>query len=317
MIRARSSVVVPVPGEHGGDARALARALGVPLGEVLDLSATMNPLAPDVVHLARRFADEVRAYPEAAQATNALASVVGIDPERVLLTNGGAEAIVLVAAELGRAVVIEPEFSLWRRHLGLVEGDPSNVARRVRSNPNNPTGKLAGVDEQAAVWDEAFFPLSTGRWTRGDADRGAIVVGSLTKLFSCPGLRIGYVLAPDANLARRLGTRQPMWSVSAIALAVLPVLLEQTALARWSTELAALRKALTDVLEARGFSVAGSDAPWVLVREAAWLRAALAHQGVLVRDCGSFGLDGTIRVAVPSEAGLARLTSALDQVEPR
>lgn len=310
----RPHPALPRPGPHGGDARAVARALGVAPSEVLDLSATMNPLAPDAAGLVRRVADEVRRYPDDLEATRALAGAIGVDPERVLLTNGGAEAIALVAGHLARAVVVEPEFSLWRRHLASVADPAPDGAGRVRSNPNNPTGALAAAGDRAAAWDEAFYPLATGHWTRGDAGHGAIVVGSLTKLFACPGLRIGYVIAPDPELVSLLSARQPLWSVNSLALAVLPRLLELADLGRWSREIAALRAELTAGLEARGLEVAAADAPWVLVHKAAWLREPLAVQGVLVRDCTNFGLRDTIRVAVPGAADLGRLSAALDRV---
>ena len=60
-------------------------------------------------------------------------------PARLLLTNGGAEAIALVAAELGPGWVDEPDFSLYRRHLPAIDPD----GPRWRSNPHNPTGRLA------------------------------------------------------------------------------------------------------------------------------------------------------------------------------
>ncbi len=41
------------------------------------------------------------------------------------------------------------------------------------------------------------------------------------------------------------------------------------------------------------------------------LREALAPQGVVVRDCASFGLPDVTRVAVPSAEGLERLAAAL------
>ena len=73
-----------------------------------------------------------------------------VDPDRLLLTNGGAEAIALVGAELGGRVE-EPDFALYPRGGGPL----------WRSNPHNPTGRLARGP--ADVWDEAFYPLATGR----------------------------------------------------------------------------------------------------------------------------------------------------------
>jgi histidinol-phosphate/aromatic aminotransferase/cobyric acid decarboxylase-like protein len=64
--------------------------------------------------------------------------------------------------------------------------------------------------------------------------------------------------------------------------------------------------------------VAPSDANYVLVAVAGGAPAArlrLARQGVLVRDCTSFGLPGHIRVAVPDEAGLCRLVTAWERAE--
>ena len=308
-------VSIPAQGAHGGGAAALAVVLGVDPREILDLSATLNPLAPDVAALVRRGAEAVRRYPEPSRARDALAEAIGIERERVLLTNGGSEAIALVAAELGAASIVEPEFSLWRRHLTTVRAqDEAGAQERVRSNPNNPTGILAVPDDIAACWDEAFFALSTGCWTRGDAERGAIVVGSLTKLFACPGLRLGYVLGPEAELICRLAERQPLWSVNALALGVLPELLEQTCLPEWAEGVAALRRSLATLFEEAGFAVDAADAPWILVEQAGWLRDALAHHGVLVRDCASFGLDETVRVAVPGPSGLERIEMALDRV---
>ena len=207
---------------------------------ILDLATSMNPFAPNVASLAASHLDELARYPaegDVRAATASLAGAMGVEPQRLLLTNGGSEAIALVAAELGRGWVDEPDFSLYRRHLGRL--DPQ--AARFRSDPHNPTGRLAGPEDRAEVWDEAFFPLATGRWTRGDAAQGgSVVVGSLTKLFACPGLRLGYVLAPagDPDVVGRLEARQPRWSVNALALAVLPDLLAGADLPGWAASVA-------------------------------------------------------------------------------
>jgi histidinol-phosphate/aromatic aminotransferase/cobyric acid decarboxylase-like protein len=279
--------------------------LGIAPSAILDLSLSVNPFAPDVAALAAREVEALRHYPDPAVATAALAEAIGVDHDQLLVTNGGAQAIALLAAERPRGRVDEPEFSLYRRHLETVACD----APRWRSNPHNPSGLLAGQDERADVWDEAFYPLATGVWTRGDP--GVVVLGSLTKLFACPGLRVGYVVTRDVDLVERLRRRQPVWSVNSLALALVPRLLAAADLPYWARGVAVLRHELADVLSGAGLRPRRSDANWLLVDGAEGVRERLAGQGVLVRDTASFGLPGCARVAVPDVAGLERLATAL------
>ena len=290
---------VPPAGAHGGDGLAVARALGIDPDDLLDLSQNLNPFAPSVDGIVVAHLDAVRRYPDAREAESALAAALGVCVERLVLTNGGSEAIHLVAAELGGGVLAEPEFALHPR---------GAAGPRWRSDPHSPTGVLARGDEGVEVWDEAFYGLATGRWTSG---RPGVVVGSLTKTFACPGLRLGYVIAADADQAERLRRLQPQWSVSTLAAACVPDLLERADLPGWLRRIRDARALLVDVLEERGLTVHAADAPWVLV-EARGLRERLAPRGVLVRDCASFGLAGTVRIAVPDESGLVRLDRALD-----
>src|SRR3954471_1108269 len=93
------------PGDHGGDGPRVARALGLDPAAILDLSQSLNPVAPPVGPIVGRHLDRLAHYPDPAVATAELAAVLGADRARVLVTNGGAEAIALVAAELGRGWV--------------------------------------------------------------------------------------------------------------------------------------------------------------------------------------------------------------------
>ena len=297
----------PPPGPHGGDGARLAAALGVDPDDVLDLSASLNPYAPDVAALAARHLTTLRRYPDPTDAAAALAAVIGVDADRLVLTAGGSEAIALVAHELVDGHVEAPEFSLYERHLAVL----SPAGGRWRSNPNNPTGQLAPPADTAAVWDEAFWPLATGTWTRGDADHGAIVVGSLTKVLACPGLRVGYAIAPTTDVADRLRRRQPLWSVSSLACALVPDLVERADLPAWRIAIDGLRTDLAKVLDDAGYLVSAAAAPWVLVSPAGDLRHRLAAHGILVRDCSSFGLADTVRIAVPDADGLDRLATAI------
>jgi histidinol-phosphate/aromatic aminotransferase/cobyric acid decarboxylase-like protein len=300
--------VAPPPGAHGGDGAALAVTLGVDPATVLDLSASMNPVAPDPAPVIARHLDALARYPDPSRATAALAEAMGVDRRQLLLTNGGAEAIALVAAEVG-GYAVDPEFGLYRRHLA----NDATTGGRWRSNPHNPTGVLAAAGDVAAVWDEAFWPLSTGTWTRGDAATGAAVLGSLTKLLACPGLRVGYVLCEDTDLVARLAHRQPQWSVNGLACAALGDLLATVDLAGWAKGTAVLRDELAAVLTRHGYVPRPSDANWLLV-DAPHLREQLAQHAILVRDCTSFGMPGVVRIAVPNARELERVDNALSRL---
>ena len=292
---------------HGGDAWAVAAAMGLHVDDLIELSASMNPVfAPDAELLARQLPALAR-YPDPTAATAALAEAMEVDPRLLLLTNGGSEAIALVARHLVRGEIVEPEFSLYRRHLTEV----ADGAGRWRSNPSNPLGVLADEGETAAVWDEAFYPLATGHWSRGDSD--AWRLGSMTKLWSSPGLRLGYVIAPSVQAAAAVAADQPRWSVNGLALAVIPELLAQTDLPGWAAEVARLRAQFVDSLRAAGFVAHDTNVNWVLIEQPGLREALLAHL-VVVRDCTSFGLPGLARVAIPRPADLDRVLAAFAAV---
>lgn len=297
----------PAAGPHGGDAASIASWLGIPVGDVVDLSASLNPYAPDASAIVADVVDSVRRYPDPTAAAGMLADVIGVDRDRFVLTNGGAEAIALVAAVEPAGNVMAPEFSLYERHLTTLRAD----AGRWRSNPSNPLGRLADPADAARVWDEAFWPLATGTWTRGDDD--AWRLGSLTKLWACPGLRLGYAIAPDADRAELLRRRQPQWSVNGLALAATEPFLELTDLPGWAQAIGDRRRHLVEQLVSFGLDVTDTDACWVLV-DRPGLRAELLPHGVVVRACASFGLPGIHRVAVPTDAQLERLMTALEAV---
>ncbi|WP_420452845.1 aminotransferase class I/II-fold pyridoxal phosphate-dependent enzyme [Ilumatobacter sp.] len=285
----------------------MARSLGIDPATMIDLSASLNPFAPDVTRLAGRHLDALVPYPDDGRATRALAAAIGVDPALLVLTNGGAEAIALVAGVVGTGEVVEPEFSLYRRHLeSVVDG-----TGRWRSDPSNPCGTLASASDTAAVWDEAFYPLATGSWTRGDV--GAWRLGSLTKLWACAGLRLGFVIAPDAAGAGAVRARRPRWSVNGLALALVDDLLERTDLGAWASSIRAVRGEFSHALRTIGYDVTETEANWVLVHDVVDLRSRVAPLGVAVRDCTSFGMPRTARVALPRDADIERVVSAFDR----
>lgn len=264
-------------------------------------------MAPAVGVVVRAAAGSIIHYPDDRRATAVLADALGVPSELVVLTNGAAEAISLVAALEPAGWVEPPEFALYERHLAVID----RTARPWQSNPSNPLGRLAAPDTEAGVWDEAFWQLATGTWTRGDHE--AWRLGSLTKLWACPGLRLGYAIAPDVEAAIALRRVQPRWPVSTLAVAAVEELVPRSDLPRWAEALRSRRLDLVRMLSGHGLDVTDTDACWVLV-DRPDLRADLLPHGVIVRDCTSFGMPGVHRIGVPDDRGAARLARALAKV---
>ncbi len=200
-------------------------------------------------------------------------------------------------------------------------------------NPNSPTGR--GVDATAvrtlvqaaarrrmrAVVDETFVEYCPRRSVLRDVPHWAnlLVLRSLTKFYAMPGLRLGY-LAGSAQLIQRVRSLQPPWSVNTPAQVFAVAALSDRghadrSLAFVEQERAALVASLTAL---PGVTVFPAEANFLLVELPAPLSAgacaaALARQGLLIRDCSSVpGLNRrTIRVAVRRRAQNRRLVAAL------
>ncbi|PWV70228.1 threonine-phosphate decarboxylase CobD [Halomonas sp. A11-A] len=201
--------------------------------------------------------------------------------------------------------------------------------------PNNPTATLvprADVERLLAltaargcrlVVDEAFVDFigdDSEALTPLLADHSHLVLlRSLTKHFTLPGLRLGYLLAGAETVAAARAC-QPAWSVNGLAAAlVVPLLADRDFARRTEAWLAAERPRLAAGLRALGLEVVPSRANFFLVRHPAGRSAtrcllpALLRRGVLVRHTESFaGLDGGwLRLALSDAAANDRLLAAL------
>jgi cobyrinic acid a,c-diamide synthase len=131
---------------------------------------------------------------------------------------------------------------------------------------------------------------------------GLLVVRSLTKLWSIPGVRAGYVLG-SAQLLAELRAQQSPWSVSAQAIAAMIATTSDQALAeaaRRVTRIAQHRAVLTDGLTELGVEFVAPAAPFVLARTGHGTHERLRAAGYALRRADTFpGLDGSwVRIAV-------------------
>jgi cobyrinic acid a,c-diamide synthase len=207
---------------------------------------------------------------------------------------------------------------------------PEDVDLVVVGNPTNPTGVLhprallASLVRpgRVVVVDEAFMDAVPGEPESLVGAPGVLVLRSLTKMWSMPGVRAGYVVGEPAHLAE-LSRQQPSWSVSTPAAAAMVACSTAEARAeahRRARAVAGWRAVLVEGLAARGLVVAGDPAtPFVLVHGPAGLRERLREQGFAVRRGDTFpGLGPDwVRIAVRDPVTTERLLGAVDRVAVR
>ncbi|MBI4362100.1 MAG: pyridoxal phosphate-dependent class II aminotransferase [Euryarchaeota archaeon] len=317
---------------------------------VVDFSVNLNPLPFPPASSLRGAA--VGRYPDDSyrEFRRGAARFCGSRTGCIIPGSGSTEILHLFArTHLGpgeRVVVERPAYGEYAREARLAGARVADFPRGrlhavpmrgVRAlfvgNPNNPTGDLRPRGELLELWDrcrragtllvvdEAFIELSdpgeslAPRAARG---RGLLVVRSLTKSFAIPGLRVGYGVASPDLYPWLEGARCP-WNLSGPG--------EAAALRCFQGGRSHLARSRRYIEGARGEMARGlSTIPGVWVhpgranfllldtpRSARRVAHDLLRRGLRVRDCTSFGLPRSIRVAVLRRVQNRRLIEALRQ----
>lgn len=258
--------------EHGSQVAGSYEALGLlkPLDTaIIDMSVNLNPLGPppwlqEVVQLEW---DHLLQYPEqhGESLITKVAAAECIDPAMVLLGNGGAELIYLVARLFtdGDVGIFQPTFSEyeqalvgvnariqplllheengWRWHESEILQQLQDLDGIFLCNPNNPTGvaysqeDLCVLVEVAAqrgillIVDEAFYDFQDVPFSLVPwitQYPNLIVLRSFTKMYHVPGLRLGALFA-NPSIITRLRRWTPPWNVNHLALFLGKQLLEE------------------------------------------------------------------------------------------
>jgi len=253
MIKGKPPTENPPP--HGGDVYEIARQLGVPLAELLDFSANLNPLGwpVSVAAAIQEALGQLVHYPDprCLELRRDLAAYHGLAPEEILVGNGSTELIYLVARALGisRALIVAPAFSEYERalkaarlpfefyltseaHAFTLSGSPTELKADlvILANPASPSGALLGPGEllpwlthwqdsgALVLLDEAFIDFVEEASLKTHLRRfpRLLILRSFTKFFAIPGLRLGYILGAPEVLAGLEAVKEP-WSVNTLA----------------------------------------------------------------------------------------------------
>ncbi|AVH67561.1 threonine-phosphate decarboxylase CobD [Nostoc sp. 'Peltigera membranacea cyanobiont' N6] len=278
-----------------------------------------------------------------------------LPPEWILPGNGSAELLTLVGRELAQlaaTILITPAFgdyyrtlaaynanvlecplSLVTGHWSLTKekGEKRNHKGLLLNNPHNPTGKIFSRDsilpylEQFAlvVVDEAFMDFVPPNEEQSlipvvQEYANLVILRSLTKFYSLPGLRLGYAIAHPDCLAKWQLWRDP-WPVNTLAAAAAIAALQDTEFQQqtWAWLPPARNQLFQGLAKILGFQPQVSAANFLLVESqkstSQLQQQLLKHHQILIRDCLSFKElgDRFFRVAVREESDNQRLLTAL------
>jgi histidinol-phosphate aminotransferase len=310
--------------------------------------------SPAAVEAVRGAAEDISVYPKAAHTDLRanLADNWGVATEQVWVSPGADGAIdYLTRAMLepdDEVLVPDPGFTYYgmsaRFHHGALSSYPVEKAENFAltaerilapydgermvyvTSPHNPTGAtmnhdeleslLAGVDDDTlVVMDEAYgeFAESESAATLLSDHDNLAVLRTFSKAYGLAGLRIGYSLVPEswADAYARVSTP---FAASELALRAAMAALDDDSHVETSVESARwAREYMRDELDCPTYA---SEANFVLceVGDGTAVSEAAQQEGVIVRDCTSFGLPECIRVSCGTEESTERAVDVLNEI---
>jgi cobyric acid synthase CobQ/L-threonine-O-3-phosphate decarboxylase len=347
---------------HGGNVRELADKAKCAPEDLLDFSASINPLGPPewAPEAAVASLSDIDRYPDpdSSELTLAACEHFQIWPTEAAAGNGSGELLdaALRSSRLSKAVIPTPSYVDYGRACkscglraeflpleestgfavdwALLDSRLAEPAAVILAQPNNPTGvcfdaeKLRELarrrEDLLFLVDEAFADFVPGldRLVKDRPDN-VVVLYSLTKFFSLPGLRVALCFARPERI-QAIRSKLPPWTVNALA---------QQVGARCFADKSFMESARQGVLELReslaselatvpGLKIFPSSANFILCRvsrvgmSAKPVAEKLLSEGVAIRLCDNFrGLDDTwFRVAVRSARDNERLVRSLKSI---
>ena len=280
-----------------------------------------------------------------------------LHPKQLMIGNGAAEIISLIGRMLKgkKVLLIQPAFSeyeevcrinhcdIYHHYLSAESGwelSPSKLEMDIRHvdavflcNPNNPTGifypkqlveellVLCKKNDCNVILDEAFYDFVIEYEDMLPLLKkfsNLIVLRSLTKMYSIPGIRLGYVFASEERIAQ-LQHFQPHWSINGIALKVGELLMEQETFSKKTQCFIQLEKeALFSFFKKATFAYSDSAANYYLLRDTRLtdqkdFLTFLLNNGIIARHTYNYpSLEGRwLRFAIKSREENQQLQGVL------
>lgn len=324
---------------------------GAPIDLYLDKNEGAVPPADLVEELARAGSSALRRYTTAASLEERIAQSMSVEPERVLVTAGGDDAIARAlksVLEPGREIIMPyPTFEMIEKYAALAGGDVvrvpwtsggypvKDVIEKVNGRtsaiavvtPNNPTGLVATAEDLkrlSEVAPQALILVDLAYVEFADCDLtevalslpNAVVVRTLSKAWGLAGLRVGWAAGPAKLISWMRAAGNP-YAVSSASLAIAEARLSHSeGIYGYVRRVREEVGEVSALIERLGGEVLPSQANFVLARfgNAKWVSDALAGLGIAVRIFPERPeLEGCIRITMPGERqAFERLAGALE-----
>ncbi len=302
--------------------------------------------------LAGLTAKQIATYPEYEVPTHKIARYFRVDPEELLLTNGGDDALRVFfdtfVEPKTEVLICEPTFPMYRyyaeiagahvkvlRYGAQMEFPFIEAVAALRkkprlfflANPNNPTGTLVSsaavrklvraATHTVVVLDEAyaeFSPESAVSWIRRHPN--VFVARTFSKAEGMAGLRLGAVIGNRDSL-RFVRRAIPPYPVNLAALvAGVAAVEERKTIAKYVRDVKRLRGWLSRELQRRGARVFPSAANFLLADfgdAGPSLFQKLARHDILVRERKHDFGPGYARITIGTRSELQKLLKVFDQ----
>ena len=204
-------------------------------------------------------------------------------------------------------------------------------------NPNNPTGRLTDArfikdlldscreNEAFLAVDECFLEFTekaedcTSKDFLSDYPK-LVILKAFTKLFTMPGVRLGYAICSDPAIIDSFYFHGPDWPVSNLAQAAgIAALDDADRFVRATVEyVSKQRKHIENELSKLGCRTFESSANYVFFQSpfSFDLREELNKEGIRIRSCSNYRAldDSYYRIAVSTEENNAKLLSAMEKI---
>ena len=316
---------------HGGRAKYIAKEGD----DLLDFSASINPFPPKIDLSIP--VDAIIQYPddEYSVIKQVIARHHGCEPENITVGNGSVEVIRTLCHTVlkpGLNFYVSPhtfaEYELSARLSGAKKSREEYQADLIFvCNPDNPSGIMISREEfrdkysclskegRIICVDEAFIDLAKPDQSVIGLDiPGLFILRSLTKSFAIPGIRFGYGIG-DPQLIKSLEVMRPPWSVNAFAESVAISAFEHYDELKQSRLLIENEKSriIKEIYE-NGWTCTPGCANYLLIetgKNAREITHLFHTYGIMVRDCSSFDLPTSIRIAIRKPDENSRFIDAL------